>query len=319
MNDRTRNDRPYLSSEDDPVLGELWANEEDAVYDAIELPVSRSGRTAEEVARLCAEEAGRIIMSRFRHAGRREQMVAKGRGNFVTQTDLAVEHMVLELLGSEYPGHTVLSEETAGGWSLGASGETKQPLQESAARGWTWIVDPLDGTHNFSQGIPFFAFNIALCRDGDPVLGLTYAPVAQEYFFAARGKGLTVNGEPATASSTGSVRESVLGIDLGYNDERAARLIALIADIWPGVQSVRVMGSAALGLAFAASGRYDVFVHHYLFPWDVAAGLVLVREGGGKVLDRDGGPGGIFSQGIVAGAPAAVEDFLRLAAGRPWR
>ena len=266
------------------------------------LPTSASDRSAEEVARLCAQEAGHIIMAHF---GRHEQMVAKGRGNFVTEADLSVEQAVLDLLRREYPQHTVLSEETAN--------------QHADTEGWLWVVDPLDGTHNFSQGIPHFAFNIALCFGGEPVLGLTYAPTTGEEFLAQRGDGLTLNGEPARVSSTPSLKQSLLGIDLGYNDERAARLIALLAELWPGMQSVRVMGSAALGLAYAACGRYDLFVHHFLYPWDIAAGILLVREGGGVIVDRDGGPVSIRSQGVVAGAPAAVEDFLRLAKGGEWR
>ena len=275
----------------------------------VELPTSASGRSAEEVARLCAQEAGRIIMARF---GRQQQMVAKGRGNFVTEADLAAERAVLDLLRREYPEHAVLSEETAG-QAAGA------PAGRSGDEGWLWVVDPLDGTHNFSQGIPHFAFNVALCRDGEPLLGLTYAPVTGDEFFAGEGGGLIVNGEPARASSTASLKQSVLGMDLGYDDERAAELIALLAELWPGVQSARVMGSAALGLAYAACGRYDVFVHYFLYPWDIAAGILLVREGGGVIVDRDGGPVSIHSQGAVAGAPGAVREFLRLAKGKPWR
>src|SRR3989304_4639993 len=112
-----------------------------------ELPTSASGKSAEEIARLCAQQAGRIIMSHF---GRHEQMIAKGRGNFVTEADLTAEQAVLELLRSEYPDHAVLSEETA--------------AATRGAQGWLWVVDPLDGTHNFSQGVPYFAFTIALCR-----------------------------------------------------------------------------------------------------------------------------------------------------------
>lgn len=269
----------------------------------IDLPMSASGRSADDVARLCAEEAGQIIMAGF---GRREEMRRKGRGNFVTQTDLAVEEAVLERLRAEYPQYAVLSEEAAGG-------------VERWDEGWVWIVDPLDGTHNYAQGVPHFCFTIALCRDGEPVLGLTYAPVTGDEFFATKGGGLFVNGEPASVSATPSLEASVLGLDLGYHDERAARLIALVGDIWPGVQAVRVMGSAALGLAFAACGRFDVYTHSFLFPWDSAAGILLVQEGGGVVLDRGGGPMSIRSEGVIAGAPGPVQDLLRIARERPWR
>jgi myo-inositol-1(or 4)-monophosphatase len=235
--------------------------------------------------------------------GARQDVRVKGRGNVVTETDLAAERAILAALRQEYPDHAVLAEETAG---------------EAPREGWLWVIDPLDGTHNFSRGIPYFATNIALCHDGEPLLGLTYAPATGGEFFAQRGAGLTVNGRPARVSDAKRLADCVIGADLGYEDARAARMLELVAEVWP-VQSVRVMGSAALGLAYAACGRYDLFLHHYLYPWDVAAGIVLVTEGGGVIVDRDGGPATIDSEGIVAGAPSAVEELLSLARDRPWR
>ena len=235
--------------------------------------------------------------------GRHQDVQVKGRGNFLTETDLAAERLVLAILRKEYPGHELLAEESAA---------------EPKGEGWMWVVDPLDGTHNFSRGIPYFAFSIALCYEREPLLGLTYAPATGEEFFAEAGKGLTVNGQPAWASMAVRLSDCVLGVDLGYEDARAARMLELVAEVWP-VQSVRVMGSAALGLAYAACGRYDLFMHHFLYPWDIAAGIVLVKEGGGAVLDRDGGAVGIDSEGMVTGAPKAVEELLSLAQDRPWR
>lgn len=233
------------------------------------------------------------------------EMESKGRGNFLTEVDLAVERAVIETLREEYPDHAVLSEET--------SSEV-----EAWERGWLWVVDPIDGTHNYSMGNPNFCFNIALCRDGEPVLGLTYAPVTREEFFAVKSGGLTVNGRPARASDAKSIRGSVWGMDMGYNDERAAKLLEVVTEVWPGVQAIRIMGSAALGIAFAACGRYDLFVHQTLYPWDLAAGIVLVQEGGGELLTRDGGEVTIQSPGIVAGSHAVAREFLELTGGREW-
>ena len=118
---------------------------------------------------------------------------------------------------------------------------------------------------------------------------------------------------------TPDLKSSILGVDFGYNDRRGAHMISLLAEIWPGVQAVRIVGSAALGLAYAACGRYDLFVHQYLFPWDIAAGIVLVREGGGDIVGRDGDAIALNSEGVVAGAPAVVEDFLRASQGKAWK
>ena len=267
-----------------------------------DLPLSATGKTAEEVARACAQKAGRVIMAAFIYGTGGERGV-KGRGNFVTETDLSAEAVTLDILREEYPGHAVLSEETA---------------SDVRGDGWMWVVDPLDGTHNFSQGIPHFAFNIALCFEREPLLGLTFPPATGEEYFAQAGRGLTVRGKPARVSNAQRVKDSMVAIGLGYDDLKAQRILELATDLWP-MEGLRDMGSAALGMAYAASGRFDVFIHHSLYPWDVAAGIVQVREGGGAVIDRDGGPVGIDSAGAIAGAPEAVADMLSLVRDRPWR
>lgn len=270
----------------------------------VDLPLSATGQTAEDVARECQRRASRIIRQRF--GGRPARRTIKGRGNFVTETDLAVEKTVLSVLRREFPDHAVLSEETA-------------QRVERWDRGWLWVVDPLDGTRNFARGIPIFAFNIALCRDGEPVLGLTHNPVTGEGFFAEAGRGLNVNGVPARVSAAASLRDSVLGFGLGYDYARAGRLLALLSNLWPGVETAFNIGSAALGLAYAASGRFDVYLHHQLFPWDMAAGVLQVREAGGVIVDRDGRDVTIYSEGVIAGAAGPVRDLLAAARHQPWR
>ena len=268
---------------------------------AASLPSSRSGKSALEVARLCAQEGGRIAVESF---GRPQTVQVKGRGNITTAADLASEQAIREILGAEYPDHAILSEETA------ASVRSEE---------WMWVVDPLDGTRNYASCIPVFCVNIALCCGDEPRLALTYDPIRGEEFRAETGQGAFVNGMRMQASQAESVQASVLAVDLGYDDRRAEYLLSLVRDIWPGMQGVRIIGCAALALAYTAAGRFDLTVHHREYPWDVAAGILLVREAGGAMTDRDGGPVDIRSEGIVAGAPGAHADFLRLAAGRPWR
>ena len=114
----------------------------------LELPRSQTGKAAAEVARLCAHAAGRVAMSHF---GSLRRVEMKGRGNVLTEADLEAERVILDILRSEYPRHAVLSEETAA---------------KTRSEGWLWVVDPIDGNHNFSQGIPYFCLNLALCHDG---------------------------------------------------------------------------------------------------------------------------------------------------------
>jgi fructose-1,6-bisphosphatase/inositol monophosphatase family enzyme len=281
------------------------------------------------VARRCAEEGGRLALERFRKP---QEVSVKGRGNLVTATDVDIERLIQSTLGREYPQHAVLSEETSG------ERDTRQETRDRAAvlrvpspvsrlgSGWTWVVDPLDGTRNYVSGIPFFCVNVALCHRGEPVVAVTHDPVHGETFWAEKGGGARLSGgqapgsdQPCRVSDKPSLQASVLGFDMGYNDQRAAHMLALLSELWPGMQSVRIPGSAALGLAYAACGRYDLFVHHYLFPWDLAAGILLVREAGGVITDRDGSPIRIESEGVVAGGSAVHADFLRRAGSRPWR
>jgi myo-inositol-1(or 4)-monophosphatase len=265
-----------------------------------DLPVSDSGKSAMEVARECAAAARALMREAF---GEVSVSSVKGRGNVLTEVDLAVEKATIATLAREYPSHAVLSEETAAG---------------TRSAGWMWVVDPIDGTKNFSRGIPHFCFNIALCHDSVPLLGLTFQPLLDEEFSAVAGEGCRLNGQPVHVSDAATVQESVVAIDLGYDDGRAGRQIEMAAFLWPGMQGLRVPGSAALEFAFLAAGRWDLYLHSDLQPWDVAAGLVLVREAGGRVTDRAGGEATIFSRATVAASPKVHADFVRLAGDRPW-
>lgn len=253
------------------------------------------------MARACAAAAGAIMREAFGHTG---VSATKGRGNVLTEADLAVERAVMDLVAQEYPGHAVLSEETAAG---------------THSNGWMWVVDPIDGTKNFSRGIPHFAFNLALCRNESPVLALTLQPLTGEEWLSVAGEGCALNGTTVRVSACERVRDAVFAMDLGYDDAMAKLQIATVLGLWPGMQSLRVSGSAALGFTWVAAGRIDVYLQPNLFPWDIAPGLLHVREAGGVVLARDGAEATIRSQTVVAAPAAVVADFLALAADFPWR
>ena len=230
----------------------------------LELPLSATGTRAIDVAWRCAREAGSHALSRFRGA---QTIDIKGHRNIVTQTDVECELRVKAILAEEYPEHKILSEETASG--------------TDASTGWTWVVDPIDGTKNYAIGLPFWCVNVALCRDGEPVVGLTYDAVHEEGFWAVAGEGAYCNEARIEASRKPDVFSSVLGLDLGYDDALGARQLALLRGIFPRTQGFRITGSAALGLAYAACGRIDLYVHLNVSPWDVAGGILLVLVAGG--------------------------------------
>ena len=260
--------------------------------DSPNLPLSHGGHDALAVATEAARRAGDILR-RQQHA----EKVAwdKSAGHVVTETDYLVEEALVGYLRQEYPEWGIQAEES---------------LQERPDTEYTWILDPLDGSRNFSLGIPHFCTSLALARRGEVLLGLIYDPVREETFSALKGQGATLNGRPISVSPRATLVESVLGFDMGYDGVRARRALRLILELWPGMQSIRVMGSAALGIAYAACGRIDLYFHHHLYPWDLAAGILLVSEARGVVTDREGNPISVESQGLIASNASLHAEFL---------
>jgi fructose-1,6-bisphosphatase/inositol monophosphatase family enzyme len=267
----------------------------------IALPVSVSGRPAIDVALEAAGVAGAILAERFRTE---VDVKIKGRGNIVTDVDVATENAVIATLLREYPGMSILGEESGG-----------SPVDE----GWVWIIDPLDGTRNFASGVPHFSTVVALAHNGVVHVGVNHDPLREETFHAVRGEGSFLNGRRITVSEGTRLEEGILGLDLSYIDDGAADQLRLVLELWPGMQTARILGSAALGLAYVAAGRFHVFFHHKLEPWDQAAGLLLVEEAGGIVTDRNGCSAGLHSDGTVAASHALHQEFMRLTAKMPWR
>ncbi|MCI0877431.1 MAG: inositol monophosphatase [Chloroflexi bacterium] len=264
-------------------------------------PKSRSGREALDVAQEAARVAGRIIQDRFQTS---LQISFKGPSDIVTDVDLAAEKAVLDLLREEYPEFGSLAEES-------------QPVETGSP--FTWVVDPLDGTRNFASGIPHFCTVVALAHQGEIVLGVTYDPMRDELFSAELGKGAFFNGAPMSVSDVDQINQAVLCFDLGYLDEKAGLALDLLRSLLPGIQGFRLMGSAGLGLAYAAAGRVDIYFHHSLSPWDMASGLLLAREAGGEVVDRQGQRAGLFTPSVIASNPALIQSFLQATEGHPWR
>ncbi|HEY8173421.1 MAG TPA: inositol monophosphatase family protein [Dehalococcoidia bacterium] len=265
----------------------------------VTLPLSRSGAKAIDVAWRCARAGGALALERFRGD---HDIDIKGHRNIVTETDVAAELLIKQIIADEFPDHAVLSEETAS--------------DTDASSGWTWVVDPIDGTKNYATGIPFWCTNVALCLDAEPVVGLTWDALHNEGFWAVAGEGARCNDAPIRASERADVFSAVIGIDLGYDDARGAQQLDLMRRIFPNTQGFRITGSAALGLAYAACGRLDLYTHLNVSPWDVAAGILLVHEAGGITSDRRGGPMRITSATFAAGGRHVHDDFVaRYAAG----
>jgi myo-inositol-1(or 4)-monophosphatase len=209
------------------------------------------------------------------------QVSKKGAADYVTAADLKAEQVLFEELSKARPGYGFLAEER--GETLGTDKTHR------------WIVDPLDGTTNFLHAIPHFAINIALERQGAGVVAaLTYNPIAQEMFWAEKGKGAFLNNEKRLRVSVRrNLTESLLATGIPFAGRSGhAQFLKELHQVSSYVSGVRRFGSAALDLAWVAAGRYDGYWERNLKPWDYAAGLLLVTEAGGKVtgVDGDGDP-----------------------------
>ena len=262
---------------------------------------SRSGRTALEVSIDAAQRAGQIIRERFLTE---KEISFKGRADIVTDVDLAAEKVILDLVREEYPQFSILSEES-------------NPIETGSP--YTWVIDPIDGTRNFAEGIPHFCVVVALAKGSDMVVGVTYDPIKEETFTAELGRGAFLNGAPISVSERQEIPNCVLGFDLGYVDQKAGTALDMIRFLWPGFQTMRLMGSSALGMAYAAAGRIDLYFHHSLSPWDSASGLLLAREAGGNVVDRQGNDANLFTPSVIVSSPHLIGRFLEATDGLEWR
>ncbi len=235
------------------------------------------------------------------------QVSKKGPADFVSIADTTAERTLRAELSRARPHYGFLLEE---------HGEV--PGRDTSNR---WIIDPLDGTTNFLHGIPHFAISIALERDGELFAGVIYEPVHDEMFVAENGQGAHLNGRRLRVSARRTMAEAIFATGIPFMGIRDHELfLRQLRGVMAVSAGVRRFGSAALDLAYVAAGRYDGFWENGLNPWDIAAGIVLVREAGGFVSDHDRGHGMMGSGDILAAndhlhAPLAA--ILREAAQAP--
>lgn len=253
---------------------------------------SISGQTPAEVAVKAAIEAGAILRKQFYEP---KDIHLKSRGNVVTKTDIESQNCIIEILRREFPDFGVIGEES---------------VEISSDSGYTWLIDPLDGSNNFTFGIPFFAINIALIHHSEIVLGLTSDPLREEFFIAERNKGCRLNGKVVKISQNKSLKTAFMGCDLGYDDRRGKQTTGIVSSLWPNMHGMRLLGSAALGLAYVACGRFHLYFHRFLYPWDIASGILMVKEAGGEAVDWEGLPANMRSQTVVASNIELINQFF---------
>jgi myo-inositol-1(or 4)-monophosphatase len=241
-----------------------------------------------------ARDAGRLLLTELRAVHR---IAFKGLStNLVTEMDERAEELIVGRLGQAFPDDTILAEER--GAASGRSGRR-------------WIVDPLDGTTNFLHGLPHWAVSIGLEHKGEVVAGVIYDPVKDEIFVAEKGAGAYLNDRRLRVSGRRDMIEMIFatGIPFGGRPE-LSRTLRELAALTPRTAGIRRWGSAALDLAYVAAGRCDGYWERGLNPWDVAAGLLLVREAGGLAGPIEDG-GDPLNGGSIAAANPNVYDALR--------
>lgn len=245
-----------------------------------------------------AAEEGADILRRYFRTDELEVRTKVGY-DLVTQADEESEARILEILQGRFPEHRVLAEES--GWS--SQGGTYQ-----------WFVDPLDGTSNFSHGLPTFCVSIACYQGATPLVGVVLDPMGDNLFTAQRGGGARWNGRPMSVSRREALDGAFLATGYPFKAREALDLyLKVFRDVFLQARGIRRCGSAALDLAYTAAGVYDGFFEFRLSPWDVAAGVLLVREAGGVITDLDGGESYLRSGNLIAGPEGVYQGLLAVA------
>lgn len=240
--------------------------------------------------------AGRLAAE---HYLRRQELAVerKGTQDLVSEADRQCEDLIVGALKGLYPDDGFLGEERG--------------RQNDGAQA-TWIIDPIDGTANFLRGIPLWCVSLGLLAEGEFVIGIIYNPVTEELYAARRNKGATLNGKPIKVSDLAALEDARLGIGFSYRQPVAPHAEAIGRLLDSHCEYSR-LGSGALGLAFTADGRLDGYFEAHINVWDVAAGLCIIKEAGGRVNDFLGGDGLAKGNAVLASTPrlyATLEDLL---------
>jgi myo-inositol-1(or 4)-monophosphatase len=242
-----------------------------------------------------SEKAGRSLIRDFNEV-EKLQIAKKGPADFVSIADKRSEKIIYEILKKARPDYCFLMEEM---------GE-----EENKDKNNQWIVDPLDGTTNFLHGLPGFCVTIAHAENGQIKHGVTYDPLRGDLFWAEKGKGAFLNGEPLRVSHRASMREALFITD--HHDPLKTHK-TFFQNAWATFTEktsiIRCLGSAALSLAYTAAGKSEAYFMHQLKPWDVAAGILLVREAGGMVSELDGGDKPETGSSILASNPHIYDEL----------
>jgi len=245
-----------------------------------------------------AREAGHILLEKF---GRNIGISKKGDIDLVTEADLASEAFIIEKINTHYPQHSILAEES------GASVQVGEIV-------WKWIIDPLDGTTNYAHGYPCFCVTLAIEHKSELAVGVTYDPTRDELFAAERHHGAFLNNKQIRVSAAEPLSDSMLVTGFPYDLSRRDHLASTFEKFLLKSRAVRRDGSAAIDLAYVACGRFDGFWEEGLNAWDVAAGVLMIEEAGGRTSAYDGSALDIYKPPFCASNGRIHDEMLDLLA-----
>jgi len=247
------------------------------------------------VALTAAREAGAALLEGSRAA---IQVDREYHHDVKLAMDKKAEGIIVGRLRAAFPDHAILSEECG---------------RLAGAAEYEWVIDPLDGTYNFFKRIPCWATSIALRRKGEPVLGVIYDPTRDEMFHAEQGKGVFLNGAPIRCSDVSDLRKATLAVAVTQTEAWRERNRETMTRLAREAAKTRALGSAALHIAYVACGRLDIYYEYGIWPWDVSAGMVMVREAGGKVSSRSHADGSMTVLASAAGVHEAADHVVKVA------
>lgn len=249
------------------------------------------------IANTAARNAGKVILRALERLDT-IQVTPKGHKDFVTEIDKQAEKIIVDTIRKLYPNHAILAEES------GTSAEEHDI---------TWIIDPLDGTKNFMHGFPHFAVSIAIKNKDRIEHGLIYDPIRQETFTASRGSGAQLNNRRIRVSNRVHLQTALLGTGFPFRETQSVEdYLKVFSEFTLASSGIRRAGSAALDLAYVAAGRLDGFWESGLSPWDIAAGILLVKEAGGLVIDYKGSEDYLNNGEVIAGPMKIVKEMMKV-------
>lgn len=258
-----------------------------------------------KTAHTAAWRAGQVIREHYADPG---SVREKGPRDLVTDTDLAAQAAALGVIHERHPEHVILAEEDPVGQP---HGEERWEIPGDVV----WMVDPLDGTTNYTTGLPMVCTSVGVAIDGEPAAGVIYDPLREELFMGVRGQGASLNGRPLAPLQPHGLDKSVVSLDWAHDPSKRDRSLAVVSALAARCRTVRALGSAALGLAYVAQGRVDFYFNFGLQPWDIAAGAVIIREVGGVLCHPGGEALQLGKPAIFAAHPALLDEVLPLMVG----